>query len=235
VTDSSGNALERLIGVLRSPRVTLTHAIAHPRSLDLAILILIVSASCSAGFLLTDVGKLAALDQQVRQLESFGAHVDDDTYAQMRRWVPYRPAISAAVIVLGWPAAWVALAGIIKTIADRVGAARGTYAQVLTVVVHASAVFALQSVIAAPLNYTRESLGGATTLSLIMPSFGESTFGARLLGAVDLFVLWWTLLVALGLGILYGVRTVPIARWLLGTYAAGACALALTQALRGGI
>jgi hypothetical protein len=40
---------------------------------------------------------------------------------------------------------------------------------------------------------------------------------------------------ALGLSILYQSRTLPIARWLFGAYAGGAAALALTQALRGGM
>ena len=68
-----------------------------------------------------------------------------------------------------------------------------------------------------------------------MPAFGESTFPARLLGALDIFVVWWVVLVALGLSMLYQTRTLPIARWLFGAYAAGAAALALTQALRGGV
>ncbi len=220
--------------MVRSPRAMLTSVIARPRSLDMAIVIVIISAVCSAGFLLTEVGQLAALDQQVRQLESFGADVTDETYAQLRGWTPYRPAMSAAIIVIGWPVLWITVAAILKAAGDRAGGA-ATFAQVFAVVVHASAVFALRSVIAAPLNYARESIGGATSLSMVMPTFGESTFPSRLLGAVDLFVLWWVALVAMGLGILYGTRTLPIARWLLGAYAAGAVVLALTQALRGGI
>ena len=102
-------------------------------------------------------------------------------------------------------------------------------------VVHASAVFAVRALVATPIDYARESLGGATSLSMIMPSFGESTFPARLLGAVDIFVLWWVVLLAMGLGMLYRTRTLPIARWLFGAYAAGALALAATQALRGGM
>jgi hypothetical protein len=114
-------------------------------------------------------------------------------------------------------------------------ARRATFAQVLTIVVHASSVLALRAMVALPINVARESLGGATSLGVIMPAFGESTFAARLVGAVDLFALWWLALVAMGLGILYEVRTIPIARWLLGAYAGGALALALTQALRGGL
>ncbi len=184
---------------------------------------------------MTRVGQLAALDQQVRQLESFGAVINDDRYAELRRLVPYRPAISAAVILIGWPVAWAAAAAILKGIGDRFGHLRPTFTQVLTVVVHASSVLALRSMIAAPVNYARESIGGATSLSVLMPAFGESTFPARLLGAVDIFLVWWVALVAMGLGILYETRAMSVARWLLCAYTAGAVVLAITQALRGGV
>ena len=237
------HAVNRLIGMIRAPRATLTSAIAHPRSIDLALWILVVSAACSAGFLMTRVGQLAALDQQVRQLESFGATVDDDTYQGLRRIVPYRPLISAAIIVMGWPILWVTLAWTLQWVCDRAmalprastGDSARRRAQVLTIVVHASAIFAVRELVAAPINYARESLGGATSLSLVMPAFGESTFPARLVGAVDIFAVWWVVLIAMGLSILYRTRTLPIARWLFGAYAGGAAALALTQALRGGM
>ena len=228
-------AVERLIGMIRSPRATLATAIAAPRSLGLGVLIVAISAACTAGFLMTRVGQLAALDQQVRQLESFGADVSVQRYEQLRHLVPYRPAIDAAAIVIGWPVVAVAAAGVLHWLGGRTGGARATFAQVLTVLVHASSVLAVRAIVAVPIDYTRESLGGATSLGMVMPSFGESTFPARLLGAVDVFVLWWVILVAMGLAMLYQVRTLPIARWLFGAYAAGAVALALTQALRGGI
>ncbi len=220
--------------MLRAPRATLTAAVARPRSLDLGVLIIFIAALCSSGFLMTRVGRLAAMDQQVRQLESLGVEVDDGLYGEIRRWAPYRPAISAALIVGGWPILWMTVAAALKAAASAAGQSV-SLAQTLTVVVHASSVLALRAVIEAPINYARESLGGATSLSAILPAFGQSTFPARLLGAVDIFVVWWVMLIALGLGILYGKRTLPIARWLLGVYAAAAAVLALVQALRGGI
>jgi len=223
--------------MVRAPRATLTSAIAHPRSLDLAVLVIAISAVCSVGFLLTRVGQLAALDQQVRQLESFGAVVDDDLYASLRGLAPYRPALSAATIAIGWPVVWLAGAGILRAIGNRYARRlpHPSFAQVLTVLVHASAIFAVRELVATPIDYVRESLGGATSLSLVMPAFSESSFPARLLGALDFFVLWWVVLLALGLSILYGARTMPIARWLFGAYAAAAVVLALAQALRGGV
>jgi hypothetical protein len=94
-----------------SPRTTFASVIARPRSLDLAIVIVLVAAACSVGFLMTPVGRLAALDQQVRQLESFGMLVTDERYDQLRRILPYRPAINAAFILLGWPVLWLLTAG----------------------------------------------------------------------------------------------------------------------------
>ena len=39
---------------------------------------------------------------------------------------------------------------------------------------------------------------------------------------MDIFVVWWVVLVAMGLSMLYQTRTLPIARWLFGAYAGGA-------------
>ena len=221
--------------MVRSPRATLSDAVKQPRSLDLAALIVVIAVVCSSGFLMTRVGQLAALDQQVRQLESFGAVVTDNRYDALRALVPYRPIASAALIALGWPILWVLIARALQAFGRRTGRGEASFAQALAIVVHASAILAVRELVAAPINYALESLGGATSLSVIMPAFGESTFPARLLGAVDIFIAWWIVLLALGASILYRTRTVPIARWLFGAYAGGAAALALTQALRGGL
>jgi hypothetical protein len=220
--------------MIRSPYATLSSVVSRPRSLDLLLLVIGVGAMCSVGFLMTDVGRLAALDQEVRQLESVGTIVTEARYTQLRHLLPYRPFISAATIIVGWPLMWMLVAFLLRAIGNR-GAKQATFAQVFAVVVHASSIFALRAVVTAPLNYARESIGGATSLGVLLPGFGESTFAARLFGALDIFVLWWVVLVAMGLSILYQARTLPIARWLLGAYATGAAALALTQALRGGV
>jgi len=220
--------------MLRSPRATLAAAIERPQSAGLGALIIAIVVACSVGFLLTKVGRLAALDQEVRQLESFGANVDDRLYGELRAALPYRPALTAATIVIGWPLAWISIAGVLRAWGNR-GPIKASFNQVLSVVVCASSVLALRSVVALPINYARESIGGATSVGVLLPGVGDSTFAARLFGAVDIFLVWWVVLVAMGFGMLYKTRTLPVARWLLGAYATGAAALALTQAFRGGV
>jgi hypothetical protein len=221
--------------MVRSPRSTLAAAIARPRSLDLALLTVTVSTVCSVSFLVTRAGQLAALDQQVRQLESLGTVVTDQLYVQLRDWERYRPLLSALGISVGWPALWISGAAVITAIGNRTGRAQATFAQVLSVLVHASSILALRAMVALPINYMRESLGGATSLATILPGLGDASFAARLFGAIDVFVIWGVLLAALGLGMLYQTRALTIARWVFGAYATGAAALALTQALRGGV
>jgi hypothetical protein len=228
-------AVARLAGMVRSPRATLAGVIASPRSLDLAILIVAVSVACSVTFLMTRVGRLAALDQQVRQLESVGTIVTDTLYAKLRGWERYRPLLSAVGIAVGWPVTWACTAALLRAIGNRVSPVKATFPQVLTVIVHGSSVFAVRAVVATPLNYMRESLGGATSVAMLLPGLGDATFAARLLGAIDVFAVWWVLLVALGLGMVYHTRGVSIAGWLIGAYATGAAALTLTQALLGGL
>ena len=227
-------AVRRLIGMVRSPRATLAAAIRRPRSFDLAVLILAVSTFCSVIFLVTPFGRLAALDQQVRQLESMGLVVTDQLYAQLRSWQRYRPLVTAIAILAGWPVLCACAAATIRAIGSR-QPVQPTFAQVFSVIVHASSILALRSLVALPINFARESLGGATSLATLLPGLGDATFAARLLGAVDVFVVWWVLLLALGLGMLYHIRAIAVARWLFGAYATGAAALALTQALRGGV
>lgn len=229
------NAWRRLTGMITAPGATLTAVMARPRSLDLAMVILFVATASNVTFLATDVGRLAVLDQQVRRLESVGTLVTDELYCQLLALQPYQPLLGAAAILIGWPILWVLLAVVLRAAYNLGTGPRASFAQVLAVVVHAASVFALRAVVAWPIDYARESRGGTTSLGTLFPMLGEATFGARLFGAIDLFAIWWIALLALGLSILYQRRATCFARWLFGTYAAGATLLAMTQALRGGI
>jgi hypothetical protein len=46
----------------------------------------------------------------------------------------------------------------------------------------------------------------------------ETSFVAVMLRSIDLFLLWWMVSLAIGLGVLYRRRTGPIATTLIGIY-----------------
>ena len=69
---------------------------------------------------------------------------------------------------------------------------------------------------------------------VFLPFLDEESFAARLLGSIDLFVIWWAINLAIGLGVLYRKRTAPIATTLLIIYVAiGLIIAAVKTALAG--
>ena len=93
---------------------------------------------------------------------------------------------------------------------------------------------ALRALFATPLNYANESLSSPTNLAAVMPMFEDNTFGARLLGSVDLFLIWWAVNLAIGLGVLYRRRTAPIATTMLIVYGAIALTIAAVRTVLAG-
>jgi hypothetical protein len=66
----------------------------------------------------------------------------------------------------------------------------------------------------------------ATNLSVLLPMIDEKSFMGRLLGMIDLFMVWYVLVLAIGLGVLYRRRTQPVAIGLFAVYAVIAVAVA---------
>lgn len=77
--------------------------------------------------------------------------------------------------------------------------------------------------------YARESMSSPSMLAVFLPFLDDDTFVARLLGAIDLFVIWWTVSLAVGLGVLYKRRTVTIATTLLALYSTIAIVIAAVK------
>jgi hypothetical protein len=71
-------------------------------------------------------------------------------------------------------------------------------------------------------------------LGALVPFMEESSAVARFLGTIDIFMVWYVLVLAIGLAVLYRRRTQPIAVTLFGIYGVIALGYALFPMLRGG-
>jgi hypothetical protein len=96
----------------------------------------------------------------------------------------------------------------------------GTFTQVFAIVSHSGIVISVAQAVSLPLAYARETMSGVTNLGVFVPFLDENTFPARVLGSVDLVILWWAVSLAIGLGVLYKKRTGPIAATLIVIYVA---------------
>lgn len=226
--------MSRFVGVVVSPRETFEAVAAHPRWLGMLLLILGIVLVCIVGFLSTEVGQQAAFDQQVSRMEAFGTPMTDEQYQRMERMLPYFAYFAVANILILAPIVTLVVAGILFAVFNASLGGEATFKQVFAVVVHAGAINAVQQLFVLPLNYARESMSSPTNLAVFFPILEESSFAARLLGMIDLFIVWWALVLAIGLGVLYRRKTRPIAVSLFATYGVIAVIIATILAWRGG-
>jgi hypothetical protein len=244
----------RTYGVIRRPRTTFTAIVAGPERSQgaapgwAAVLITttVITFLCSAGFLRTDVGRQALVDQWERTALAFGQTVDDAEYARMEDRAAEGGIdlmYAAATALANGPALVFALTGLLYLVLNRktrhvragdLPSPRVSYIQVLSVVSYAGIILALRQVIATPIDYARESIASPTTLVQFFTMLDEASPVARFLGVIDLFVLWWIVVLAIGMSVLYRRSTRSLALVFAGAYVAVALLAALAMAVSGG-
>jgi hypothetical protein len=224
----------RLVGVIVSPRNTFATVAADPRWLGMLVVVTLITTLSWAALLMTESGQQAALDQQESTLESFGVTITDEEYAEMQAAMPTTAYRRVAMIAGGVPLLTLAVAGILFAVFKSSAGARPSFRQVLAIVAASGAIVALKQLLGAPINYARESLSSPTNLTVFLPSLDEGTFFARALGLIDLFYVWWLIVLAIGLGILYKRPTGFVAVRLVAVYAVAALSVASLMGLFGG-
>lgn len=224
----------RIAGVIRRPRKSFTVLKDHPRWADVLLVTFLVTATLSAVLLETRVGQLALLDQWERTAVAFGQDVSDEEYAAMRDASENGALYALASALAGGPALALGLAGILVAGFRLTGARGVTYRQVLSVISHAGVILMLRQIVATPVVYARETLTSPAALGLFFTVADEASPVARFLGVVDLFVIWWLVVIAVGMSVLYGRPARRLAIVFIGAYAFLAAILAVAMALTGG-
>jgi hypothetical protein len=233
VSPSTLGFLPRLIGVIRCPRTTLRAVASSPRWVGLVAVLAVVTAASQALLFQTEVGQVALVDQWERTALAFGQPVDEARYAEFQALSGNGPLYGVATALVGGPVLTLVVATVIALVFrrnDRVV----SFSQVLAVVAHTSVILAIRLLVSVPVSYAREATGGATSLGLWFPAVDAASFAGRFVGALDVFVLWWVVLLAIGVGMLYGRQARSVAAAFLGVYAGLALLLAVTMNALGG-
>ncbi len=223
----------RIIGIIFSPRKAYAEVARRPTILGALALVMLITGGSGFALMSTDVGKEAMIDQQVQQRESFGQTVTDQQYQQLERMAQFAPyfALGGQITL---PIFALVIAGIAFAVFNAALGGDATFKQTYAVVVHSGIIIAIQQFFVLPLDYARRTLSSPTNLMVFLPFLDENSFLARLLGSIDLFIIWWAISLAIGLGVLYRKRTGPIATTLLVIYVAiGLVIAAVKTALAG--
>jgi len=231
---ASKGLVSRLVGVLTAPRATYADIAARPRWFGALAVVALVGAVGVFGFMATDVGKQAMLDQQVRTMESFGMKLTDAQYDRMEQTARFAPYTGAIGQIVGLTIAALVISGLALAIFNAIMGGDASFKQVFSIVVHSGVVVTLSQLFNLPLAYARESLSSATNLAVFLPFLDENSFVARFLGSIDLFQIWWITTLAIGFGVLYRRRTAPIATTMFAIYGGIALVIAAIRSALSG-
>jgi hypothetical protein len=237
-----------MYGVIRRPRVTFTAILQAPSWAPVLIATTTITFLCGLGFLRTEVGRQALVDQWERTATAFGLPVDDASYARMEETAAnssFSVLYAGATALTNGPALVMAISGLLFFVLNRrngadLGDPHGTdpsgprYVHLLAVVSYAGVILALRQVIVTPVDYIRESIASPTTLVQFFTMLNDASPLARFLGVIDLFVVWWIVVLAIGVSELYQRPTRRLALAFTGAYVALALLAALAMAVSGG-
>lgn len=224
----------RFVGVIVAPQETFRSIVAHPKALGMLVVIVVFMAAATFLFLNTEVGREALLDQQISQMEAFGVNVSDEQIAQMEQRVGVSAYVGSGMQLVMIPLMYTIMAGILFAIFNAGMGGNASFKQVFTVVTHSGAVSVVQQLFVLPLNYARGTLTSATSLGALLPMLPEGGFLTYLLNTIDIFIIWWVFVLAIGLAVLYKRRTQPVAITLFSIYGVIALIIATVRTFMGG-
>lgn len=226
--------VQRLIGMIVSPQTTFESVVARPKVLGVLLITTVFIALVWFTFLSTEIGRQAFVDQQIQQAERWTGTVTPEQIQAQERMAPMmRIIIPVSTLVIA-PIFVVVIAGVLYGVFAAVMGGGGTFKQVMAVVTHAGVVSTVASAGVMVLNYVRQTMSSATNLGVFVQFLPENSFVVRFLGIIDLVWVWYLVVLAIGLGVLYRRKTGTIAWSFLGLYLVIALIIAGARSAMGG-
>ena len=213
--------LARVVGILTAPRATYEKVVANPRPFGILFLVAIVIALAAGLPQMTEAGRQASLDMQVRQTERFsGQPVSPEQYQRMEAMSKYSFAFGMVGAFVGLPVVVLIITGLYWVVFNALLGGTAAFKQVLAVVTHSQVIGALGALVGAPIQLMQGTvtMGGPFNLAALVPFLDESSPVRAMLGSISVFTLWGIIVTAIGLGVLYHRKTRNIAIALLFVY-----------------
>jgi hypothetical protein len=228
---SSGGAAplslaQRFFGMITSPKATFESVVSFPRWVGMLVLTTLLITVVVGGFMLSPVGREVMIDQMRTQNPSMPVE-------QAERMAPIIGYVTVVAIPIMSPIIALVIAGVLMGVFAITGGS-ASFKQVLATSVHAGVVSTVAGVINTIINYVRATTVNITSLAGLGQAFAEKGFVAGFLGALDLAVLWWLFVLALGMAVLYRRRTGTIFVSFLAVYLLIAVTVGAFKAAFGG-
>jgi len=222
-----------MLGIVTAPRATFERLLTRPAWFGVLAVTTAIVAMFTVLPMTTEAGRQATIDQQLTQMKSFGIQTNDQMVERMEAQARFMPYTTAASIIVISPIMVLIVAGILFAIFNAALGGEAAFKQLFSVIVHAGVISTLSAVFSGTINYFRGATGSVANLGALLPMLPEDSFVGHLMGTIDVFLLWYVIVLAIGLAVLYRRKTQPIAIGLLVFYGVIALVVALIKTRMG--
>jgi hypothetical protein len=216
------NLAARISGMFFSPHDAFQAIVARPRWLGVMAITTVVSAGCWYLIMSSPELQEAMLNQQIRAMNSSGGGASEQQIAGVERFFSLMPQIYAVAMFFIGPLFVAAIAGIFVGIFTTLMGGQGTFKQMFAVVAHSGVISMLSGIFSAALTVSGVPPSGVrppgANLGVFVPMLEEGTFLLTTLQSIDLILIWWLIVLAIGVAVLYKRRPGGIATTLIGIY-----------------
>ena len=214
--------LSRFIGIITSPKATFEAVVRNPTWVGMLALIVVLTYASQYAMTATERGRAAAIEFQVKQMEKMGITVTDEIYTRMQTPpTPLARVIGFLGVAIFFPLVFILLpAAILYAVFNAIMGGTANFKQIVAVMTHSWVVLTVAGLIGTAVNMTRGTMETSiANLGVLLPMLTEGSFVANLAASVDLFRVWFVIVLAMGLGVLYKRKTSNIAIGLFSVYA----------------
>lgn len=220
-SDTGSSVISRAVGIIFSPGPTFARALQTPSPWGILFLVTLVISLVSVTPYLTESSRQAMIDAQIEAAERFtGQPLPDETIQAMESQAMVRLVMTVVSQFIFIPIMALFFGGLFWGLFNAILGGTASFKHVLTVVAHGMVIMALGTAISVPIMLMQGaiSMSGPFNLGALVPMLDETSFVARLLGGVNVFTIWQTIVVAIGLAVLYKRKPGSIAVGLLFGY-----------------
>lgn len=205
-SSSSGNSeplslIDRVVGVFTSPRATMENIVAFPSWLPPLVLIAVVSAV--SGFLLKDV----IIDTELEKMQN-NPNMTAEQVEQARPMIEKSVPIAAPVMGFLWPPIlYVIAAAILLFVGNFIFGGASNFKILFSVICWSSLIGVLGAAVNTPVMISRGVMEGAANLAVLLPPDENKSTFYFFLTQIDLFMIWWLVVVGFGFAAAYRFAT----------------------------
>jgi len=199
VMPQSKGVFERIIGIFVSPAETMRDIVARPSWLLPLLLVTVVSATGT--YFLKDV----IVQQEIEKMDK--KNMTEEQRKQAMPFMDMMGIIAPVMTLVFTPVMFLIFAGIGMFVGNVILGGETKFSTLFAVTCWSGMITVLSYLINIPVMANRETMESATSLGSFFAAEENKTFFHHFLGQIDLFALWWVVVLGFGVAAAYKFST----------------------------